>query len=241
MSVNNTEGGALESGLDNSHMYDDVPYDNVRHIQKLNDAGLSGLYVMDCDILAKIAAELGRTKEANELRRRGGQYRKNLANLWDDTLGFYYNRHIDTKTLNRRISPTNFYPMLAQAPTQAQAERMVNEHLLNPDEFWGEWVIPATPHNDPAFHDNTYWRGRIWAPLNFLVYMGLRNYDLPEARKALAEKSKALLLKSWTSDGYVFENYSAVTGTGDDVPNSDKFYHWGALLSFIALMEEGYF
>jgi len=241
MSVNNTEGGALESGLDNSHMYDDVPYDNVRHIQKLNDAGLSGLYVMDCDILAKIAAELGRTKEANELRRRGDQYRKNLANLWDDTLGFYYNRHIDTKTLNRRISPTNFYPMLAQAPTQAQAERMVNEHLLNPDEFWGEWVIPATPHNDPAFHDNTYWRGRIWAPLNFLVYMGLRNYDLPEARKALAEKSKALLLKSWTSDGYVFENYSAVTGTGDDVPNSDKFYHWGALLSFIALMEEGYF
>ncbi|MDR3235693.1 MAG: hypothetical protein LBT48_03070 [Prevotellaceae bacterium] len=241
MDVNNTQGGAYESGLDNSHMYDDVPFDNVRHIQKLNDAGLSGLYVMDCDILAKIAAELGRTKEADELRRRGDQYRKNLADLWDDSLGFYYNRHIDTKTLNRRISPTNFYPMLAQAPTQAQAERMVNEHLLNPDEFWGEWVIPTTPRNDPAFHDNAYWRGRIWAPLNFLVYMGLRNYDLPEARKALAGKSKDLLLKSWMSDGYVFENYSAVTGTGDDVGSSDKFYHWGALLSFIALMEEGYF
>ena len=41
-------------------------------------------------------------------------------------------------------------------------------------------------------------------------------------------------------DGYVFENYSATTGDGDDVVNSDKFYHWGALLGFIALMEEGY-
>jgi hypothetical protein len=39
----------------------------------------------------------------------------------------------------------------------------------------------------------------------------------------------------------VFENYSADTGAGDDVGNSDKFYHWGALLSFISLMEEGYF
>jgi hypothetical protein len=117
---------------------------------------------------------------------------------------------------------------------------MVDEHLLNPGEFWGEWVIPATPRNDPAFADNTYWRGRIWAPLNFLVYLGLRNYDLPEARKALSEKSKNLLLKSWLSDGYVFENYSAVTGAGDDVGNSDKFYHWGALLGFITLIEEGY-
>lgn len=238
--VNDTSGGALESGLDNSHMYDDIPFDSKKHVQLLNDAGLSGLYVMDCDLLAKIADELGYVKDANELRQRGKQYRKNLANLWDEKSGFYYNRHTDSKKFNPRISPTNFYPMLANAPTQQQAERMVKEHLLNPKEFWGEWVIPATPRNDSAFKDNTYWRGRIWAPLNFLVYMGLRNYDLPEARKALSEKSKDLLMKGWMKDGYVFENYSATTGDGDDVVNSDKFYHWGALLGFIALMEEGY-
>lgn len=74
--------------------------------------------------------------------------------------------------------------MLAKIPNQTQAERMVKEHLMNPQEFWGDWIIPATPRNDPAFRNNDYWRGRIWAPLNFLVYMGLQNYDLPEARKA---------------------------------------------------------
>jgi hypothetical protein len=238
--VNATYGGALESGLDNSHMYDGIAFDTESHTQRLNDAGLTGLYVMDCNLLAKIADELGRTKEAKELRKRGEQYAEKASQLWDEQRGFYYNRHTDTKTLNPRISPTNFYPMLAHIPTPQQAKRMVDEHLFNPDEFWGEWVIPATPHNDPAFFDNTYWRGRIWAPLNFLVYMGLRNYDLPEARKALSEKSKNLLLKSWRSNGYVFENYNAVTGAGDDVENSDKFYHWGALLGFITLIEEGY-
>jgi hypothetical protein len=239
--VNDTYGGALESGLDNSHMYDDIPFDKTTHTQKLNDAGLSGLYVMDCDLLAKIADELGKSDDAQELRQRGEQYRKNIAKLWDEKRGFYYNRHTDTKAFSPRISPTNFYPLLANAPTQKQAQRMVKEHLLNPNEFWGEWVIPATPRNDPAFEDNDYWRGRIWAPLNFLVYMGLRNYDLPDARKQLADKSKNLLLKSWLKDGYVYENYSATTGTGDDVANSDKFYHWGALLGFISLIEEGYF
>jgi hypothetical protein len=239
--VNATYGGALESGLDNSHMYDDIPFDTTRHVQRLNDVGLSSLYIMDCNLLAKIAAELGKTADAKELKSRADRYRKNMSKLWDDSKGFYYNRHTDDGRLNPRISPTNFYPLLAQAPTQAQAKRMIDEHLFNTDEFWGDWVIPATPRNDPAYKDNTYWRGRIWAPLNFLVYMGLRNYDLPEARKALSDKSKNLLLKSWLSDGYVFENYNADTGAGDDVRNSDKFYHWGALLGFITLLEEGYF
>jgi len=28
------------------------------------------------------------------------------------------------------------------------------------------------------------------------------------------------------------------TGNGDDVTNSDKFYHWGALLGYIQYLEE---
>ncbi|MDR1746050.1 MAG: hypothetical protein LBR49_02105 [Tannerella sp.] len=239
--VNATPGGAFESGLDNSQMYDDIPFDKEKHVQKLNDVGLSSLYIMDCDLLAKIAGALGKTANAKELKARAERYRKNMVKLWNEEKGLYYNRHTDSGKLNPRISPTNFYPLLAHVPTQAQAKRMIDNHLLNPDEFWGEWVIPTTPRNDPAYKDNTYWRGRIWAPLNFLVYMGLRNYDLPEVRKALSDKSKNLLLKSWLKDGYVFENYNADTGAGDDVRNSDKFYHWGALLGFITLMEEGYF
>ena len=239
--INELYCAALESGLDNSPMYDNIKYDQERHVMLLNDVGLSSLYVMDCDYLAKIAQVLGRKNDVKELRSREKKYRENLAMLWDDKQGLYYNRHTDTGLLDPRISPTSFYPLLAKAPDKKQASRMINEHLLNPDEFWGEWVIPATPRNDPKFNDNIYWRGRIWAPLNFLVYLGLRNYDLKEAREPLVEKSKNLLLKSWISDGYVFENYNSTTGQGDDTPRSDKFYHWGALLGFISLMEAGYY
>ena len=242
--VNETYGGALESGQDNSHMYDSIPFDKQKHQQRLNDVGLNSLYIMDCNLLARIANELGQQNDAEELRQRSKEYSANIAKLWDDHEAFYYNFRTDTKEFSRKTSPTNFYPLLANIPTDKQAERMLCKHLMNMEEFWGEWVIPATPRNDPAFKDNTYWRGRIWAPLNFLVYMGLRNYNTPvitDIRRQFSEKSKTLLLKSWLSNGYVFENYNAITGEGDDVANSDKFYHWGALLGFINLIEKGYY
>lgn len=232
-------GAVLESGLDNSPMYDGVSYNKQKHLLEQNDVGMSSLYIMDCDYLALIAEELGHKEDVSELKKRVGDYRNNLAGLWDDKTGFYYNRSTKDMKFNYRTSPTCFYPLLAKVPTQKQAERMIKEHLLNTDEFWGEYVIPSVPKNDPAFKDNEYWRGRIWAPLNFLVYLGLNNYEFPKVRYAFAEKSQRLLLKSWLSDGYVFENYNAVTGEGDDVLRSDKFYHWGALLGYISLMENG--
>jgi glycogen debranching enzyme len=127
---------------------------------------------------------------------------------------------------------------MARAATPAQAQTMIQKHLLNADEFWGQWVIPSIARNDPAFHDQDYWRGRIWGPMNFLVYLGLRNYDDAEVRREFAQKSYELFLKEWKENGHVHENYNALTGSGDDVKNSDRFYHWGALLGYVEYMEQ---
>jgi glycogen debranching enzyme len=112
--------------------------------------------------------------------------------------------------------------------------------MLNPEEFWGEFVLPSIARDDPAFQDNDYWRGRIWAPMNFLVYLGLRNYSFDGPRRDLVRKSANLLLREWREKGHVHENYNAVTGDGDDVLSSDKLYHWGALLALMSLIENGH-
>jgi len=120
----------------------------------------------------------------------------------------------------------------------------VKEHLLNPEEFNGEWMIPSIAINDPAFIDQEYWRGRIWGPMNFLVYLGLRNYDLPETRKILARKSNHLMMENVKLNGYIYENYNAITGNVKDPSEGkrmgDNYYHWGALLGFIELMEKDF-
>ncbi|MEI6277479.1 MAG: trehalase family glycosidase [Prolixibacteraceae bacterium] len=239
--TNEWQGAAYESGLDNSPMFDKIPFNKQTHMLELADAGLTGLYVMDCDALTDIATILGKADIVNEMKKRGEQYRKNLGQLWDDKAGIYKNKRTDTGEFSARLSPTNFYPLLAKAATQAQAERMVKEHLFNPEEFNGEWMMPSIAANDLAFKDQNYWRGRIWGPMNFLVYLGLKNYNLPEARKILAEKSNRLMMENVKLNGYIYENYNAITGNVKDPAEGkrmgDNYYHWGALLGFIALQE----
>jgi len=232
-----TRGGAiLESGLDNSPMYDTAAYDRSTHMLEFADVGLMSLYVADCDALAKIADALGKTEEARELREREVRYKATLFSMWDEKTGMFLNLDLHTHHFSSRLSPTNFYPLLAGAATAQQARTMIAKHLRNPVEFWGEWVIPSIARNDSAYADQNYWRGRIWGPMNYLVYLGLRNYDKAAARD-VAAKSYELFLKEWAANRHVHENYNANTGSGDDVTSSDRFYHWGALLGYVEYLE----
>jgi putative isomerase len=237
--LNTKFASMLESGLDNSPMYKEVGYDKERNLMALADVGLMSFYITDCRELLELARRIGRDDVVDELEERAARYSASLRTLWDEETGLFLNKHLDTGKFQHRLSPTHFYPLLAQVPTQAQAERMINEHFFNPDEFWGDWILPSIARNDPMYPEQDYWRGRIWAPMNFLVYLGLRNYDLPEARHALVEKSEELLLKEWCEKRHVHENYCGDTGEGcgSDKQNSDPFYHWGGLLGLISVME----
>jgi len=234
------QGAKWESGLDNSPMFDVAVFDTASHQLMQADVGLMSLYVLDCQSLSELAGALGKNAVQAELAERARTYSEKLETLWNEEFGLYLNKDLVTGEFSYRLSPTLFYPLLAKVPDQHQATRMMKEHFYNPEEFWGDYMIPSIARNDEAFTDNKYWRGRIWAPMNFLVYLGIRNYDLPDARKDFVEKSSKLLLQSWIAERHVYENYNSETGQGDDAGMSDKFYHWGGLLGFIGLMEEGY-
>jgi hypothetical protein len=238
--IDTKKGAMWESGLDNSPIYDEAVYDSKTHKLLLADVGLISLYIWDCQHLAKISEELGQSEITTELKRRAERYWEKLASLYDSETGMYLNKNLVTGKFSHRLSPTHFYPLLTGIPSQEVVSRMIQEHFYNPHEFWGEWILPSISRNDSAFHDNDYWRGRIWAPMNFLVYCGLKNYNLPAATNDLVEKSTKLILKSWIEERHIYENYNSETGVGGDVRNSDKFYHWGALLAFINILEEGY-
>jgi glycogen debranching enzyme len=194
---------------------------------------------MDCEALAELADIIGRPESA-ELRGRAEHSKNGLENLWDEEFGMYLNKRTDTGEFCRRISPTNFYALFSDKVSGGRAERIIKEHFFNEREFYGEYMMPSIAKNDSAYADQEYWRGRIWAPMNFLAYIALRKHKLSDACRVLAEKSKNLLLLEWSMNGHVHENYNADTGMGCDVGSSNSFYHWGALLSLIAMMDEGY-
>ena len=124
-------------------------------------------------------------------------------------------------------------------PTATQAGRLVREHLLNPDEYAGEWMIPAAPRNDPSFPEQLYMRGRIWPPLNFLVFLGLHRYGERTARAQVVEKSLALLLNNWREHRTVAENFSAIDGSGGIGAHTHPLLTWGGLAALMGLIEAG--
>lgn len=229
-----------ESGMDDSPMYEDVPFNPAKNVMELQDVGLVSLYIADARALAEIAAFIDRPQEADELNERAQRFSKALESLWDNEIGFYLNRRTDTGELSHRLSPTLFYPLLAEVPDPERARRIV-DHLLNPEIFAGDYMIPSIARNDPAFERQRYWKGAIWPPLNFLTYLALRQAGMTAEHGMLAEKSLDLFVKEWRRMGYVSENYSAITGTGDDPRlSSDRFHSWGALMGMIPMIEAGH-
>ena len=90
--------------------------------------------------------------------------------LWDSKNQIYKNRDIYGKFMTE-ISPTSFFPLLAYIPDKKRAEIMIQQHFSNKDEFGGEYVLPSISRQSNYYQsDGDYWRGRIWPPLNFLVY-----------------------------------------------------------------------
>ncbi len=228
---------AYESGQDNSPVFDDIPYNDKKNVLECSDIALNSLYAVDAEALSEIAAELGRKRNAAQLSKEYRLMKERInKTLWSEDDGIYLCRLWDGRFI-KRLSPINFFPMIAGIPSSEQAKRMVREHLLNDDEFWGDYTAPTIARNDPAFDDNNYWRGRIWPPFNFLLYEGLRRYDFHDVANEFAMKSLDAFLKNWRVRNHVCENYNSVNGEGTDVPNSDPLYAWGALMGYIAIQE----
>jgi hypothetical protein len=230
-------GASLESGMDNSPAYDDIPFDASTRTLALDDVGLTSLYLADCHALRELAQVLGNAAARDELDHRISVLMPGLRSLWSHEHGIHANRRRDTGAFHPRFSPMNFLPMLVSGITSPdQRRRVIVEHLQAADRYGGEWVIPSAPRDDPAFVEQHYWRGRVWGPLNYLVWRALLASGETDAADRLAERSAALLLKEWRLHRHVHENYHADTGMGCGYRWSDAFYHWGGLLGVPRLL-----
>jgi hypothetical protein len=229
-----------ESGMDDSPMYAGVPFNPAKNVLELQDVGLNSLYVADCRALEEIARIIGREADIPQIEQRRQAIADRMHTLWSPQMGLYLNRRTDTGELSQVISPTAFYPMIAGLVDHAQAQAMVQRYLDDNEEFGGQFVVPSISRNNPAFPRQRYWRGAVWPPLNFLVYLGLRDAGMRDAGRELAAKSDVMFLHGWKDKGIISENYSAITGEGDDPRlSSDRFHSWGALMGFMSLIESG--
>ncbi len=224
-----------ESFMDNSPVHDEAEFDPTTRTLNAADIGLNSLIALDAEMLALVAGRLGKRQAAHRHATTAEALKARIAErLWDEERQVFANRLWSGRFV-RSLAPTSFFPLLAGAARPEQASAMVRL-LGDPRKFGGEWLLPSVTRDDPAFADNVYWRGRIWPPLNFLVWAGLRRAGFMAQARRLAENGGRLFQRAW-ADRKCPENYSATTGDAFDQPDTDSFYGWGALMPFIALGE----
>ena len=225
-----------ESSMDNSPVHDEAVLVPEHHTLDCEDVALNSLLVLDGEMLALAAAELGRQDEARRLEVRARALAARISEaLWDPEREVFANRLWSGRFVSS-IAPTSFYPLAAGAASPAQARALIG-WLEDPHRFGGRFVLPSVSRDDPACRDNVYWRGRIWPPLNFVVYQGLRRCGFDDEASAVAGRSYEMFARPWRESRHCAENYGSRDGAVTDQPDTDTFYGWGALMPAMAVAE----
>jgi putative isomerase len=225
-----------ESSMDNSPLHDAFRFDPSLGTLDGFDIGLNSLLALEAEMLSRIAGELGLVGERTRLEAANARHRQRIAeHLWDPARNIFASR-FHGGDFSRTIGPTSFYPLVAGAASSEQV-RHLSAALRDDTLFGGAVGLPSVARNDASYRDNVYWRGRVWPPLNFLVWHGLRRCGLEDDASRLAETSHVLFMRAWQTARHVPENYNAETGETLDQGDTDWFYSWGALMPALAVAD----
>lgn len=155
-------------------------------------------------LLAEMMEHMGDLPGATECRQRFESI-KQLVNreLWCERTQFYHDRIIPSQWVSSKTA-AGFWPMLAGISEPHHVRGLV-QHLQNPDTFGGFIPVPSLSRDDPNFApEGVYWRGSVWAPINYMVFSGLQQSGMEELCHELACRYLLALSE-------IFRNYTPST------------------------------
>ena len=126
----------------------------------------------------------------------------------------------------RRVAPLtigSLVPLVMEGVPDGVVHEIVDQHLLNRDEFWLRYPLPSVAANEASFDardDRMTWRGPTSVATNWLVWRGLRRHGLSEAAEQLAARTLSLVARSGLR-----EFYNPLNGQGMGAKN----FAWSAL------------
>lgn len=155
-----------------------------------------------------------------------------VRTMWDEQEGIYYDRDERDGSAIKVKSVSCLLPLWAGIADREQARRLVYEHILNPEEFWRPYPLPALAASEPGYSPvhlegdiGCNWRADTWVPTNYMVMHGLMDYGYRDIAGYIACKTRELVEKSGDREYYLTE-----TGEGTGL---DPFWGWTLLAYFM--------
>jgi hypothetical protein len=214
-------------------LFSDRDYDEARIREEcpflVQDVLFNALLCQADRDLAEIARILGENPSPLEER---AQRTENAINgkLWDEQHGIYLDFDLVSGRPLQVYVAANFVPLYAGIPDEGQARRMVDS-LENAGFGLSDESLTPVPSYDRygfAFFPTRYWRGPVWANINWFLMRGLERYGYEGQAKHLRETIVSLC----RSQGF-YEYYDPTTGFG----HGSDLFSWTAAL-FLDVMFE---
>jgi glycogen debranching enzyme len=157
--------------------------------------------------LGALATTFGSDRIAAELRDMRQRLCAGLARQWRPALGRFVSHDLLAERDIETPTHAGFVPLLAldldrpvRAALAAEMSRWLAEVRLG---------LPTVPRSSPHFEAQRYWRGPVWAIMNWLLILGLRRNGLLD----LAERLRVGTLDAIERAGFA-EHFDPLTGEG---------------------------
>jgi glycogen debranching enzyme len=150
---------------------------------------------------------LYRDSDAAQLRSSIARAESGIAWLWDDSVGAYCSRDVITGKSSGIVTSASFLSFYAGVRAGTR-ERRVLEHL----ERLAGLVQYLVPSLDPArteFDSLRYWRGPVWAVVNYMIGRGLSEMGYTQWGERVRSDTRHLL-----SHSGMYEYFCPLTGRG---------------------------
>jgi putative isomerase len=186
-----------EAGWDNATVFDESG--------PIESPDLSAYLSVQMEVLAEVAARLGRPAEARQWKQQSNQLlERMLQRFWRD--GTFVAIHVTDGRPIRSQSLLLDMPIIlgTRLPASVQAKLIADLRKRASESSFG---LASEPENSPFYTADGYWRGPIWAPSTMIITAGLDEMGEHTLSESLKERFCRMAQKSGMA-----ENFDAQTG-----------------------------
>ena len=227
---------------------DNHPAVFARPFNSSADVFLNCLAIREYDAVESLARTAGDHGAAKRCAERARTLRRTVRErMWDPIDGMFYNideARQDVGEINQTPDwpvPlkfrmwTGFLPLWAEAAAPRQAKRLVEEHLINAEEFLSPNGIRSMAKNEPAHTlfrggNPSNWQGPVWTVSNAMIVRGLLRYGFRSEAEQIADSLLGMLARDLRTTGCLHEYYHPETGEGLTHPG---FFDWNTLAAVL--------
>ena len=215
--------GSDHSGMDNQERR--LGYDNVMLYEGVD---LNVYLVKDLEAMSELSKALDLPEKAHLYADKASSLSKKIhQSLWYEEDSFYYDRNEKTGDFNTIKTVAGILPLLLTDLPKDRADKIVYNHLTNPNEFWIEYPIATWSKSESDYYqmrksNECNWMGSTWIPTNYLIFHGLIQHGYMKEAKELAYKTFEMVI----SETSTREFYNGETGVGQGL---NPFWGWSSL------------